>query len=365
MTPAVSFQPDWISPPGDTIRDALDHHCLSPRLLGDALGLSPHRLEALFSGQAEIDGKVAEGLSEVLGGSPDFWLTREANYRARCDKPPAGVSEPSFDSFLEDLPLRDMKAFGWLTEAGSKPTTVAVREFFEDTPGGWARSGSQISEAVRFRTSTAHATNPVSVAAWLRRGVLLARLLDCRPWNPAALSDAIPEIRALTRIKSPDTFFPRLVEICGESGVAVVFVRTPAGCRASGATHFDADRAIIQLSFRYRSDDHFWFTVFHEIGHLLLHPETPLFVEGRDYDGSQEESEANQFAADTLVPPNYWPEIEPIKRDFRALVRLSRTIGVSPGVVIGQMQNRGLIRHDQLNALKVRYDWEALSRITL
>jgi Zn-dependent peptidase ImmA (M78 family)/plasmid maintenance system antidote protein VapI len=363
MMSAANFDPDWVSPPGETIRDALAHIQLPRETLGEALGLTEKNLRALLLGELEIDGGIARGLSVTLGGSQGFWLSRETNYRVRLNAKRVTKTAPDFDSFLKALPLNDMKAFGWLTGLTAVPLAAAALQFFEDSPGDWGRSGAQMTEAVRFRTSNAHESNPVAVAAWLRQGVLQARALECELWAPAKLADALSKIRGLTRLKAPEVFFPKLVDICSACGVAVVFVRTPKGCRASGATHFDNQRAIIQLSFRHRSDDHFWFTVFHEIGHLLLHPETPLFMEGQDYEGTEEEAEANCFAAETLIPPEQAPSLASVKRDFKAIMRLARDIGVSPGVVVGQMQNQQLIRHDQFNFLKVRYDWDTLNRI--
>jgi hypothetical protein len=186
------------------------------------------------------------------------------------------------------------------------------------------------------------------------------------PWSPELLRAALPDIRALVRTKRPASFFPKLVEIGQACGVAIVFVRTPTGCRASGATHFETgDKAILQLSFRYRSDDHFWFTVFHEIGHLLLHPTSHLFVEGQDYEMTEEESEANRFAADILIPPEFEGDLRSVPRDYRAYARLAKRIGVSAGVLVGQMQNRGLLKHDQMNFLKERYDWADVASFTL
>jgi HTH-type transcriptional regulator / antitoxin HigA len=362
MMPSTDFNPDWVSPPGDTVRDALTYRGLSYENLSHVLGLTGESIRALLDGELVVDDAIAQCLSGVLGGSPDFWLAREANYRVRLCERPSRVA-PDFESFIKQLPLRDMKAFGWLAGLESLPVATAVRHFFEDIPGNWAISGAQIAEAVRFRTSTAHESNPAAVAAWLRQGVLQARSLDCAHWDPASLAESLPEIRALTRIKSPQIFFPKLIDLCRACGVAVVFVRTPNGCRASGATHFDSNIAIIQLSFRYRSDDHFWFTLFHEIGHLLLHPETPLFMEGQDYEGAEEESEANRFAADVLIPPELVGALGNVKHDFKAIMRFAHTIGVSPGVVVGQMQKRKLVRHNQFNFLKVRYDWETLGQI--
>lgn len=366
MTAMQGFSPDWLSPPGDTIRDALAYRSLPSDGLGEALGLSASATVHLLTGELEIDAGLAERLAAMLGGTQCFWLKREGLYRDRLGQAPAPHNIIDFAEFKAALPLKDMRNFGWLQDLVYDPEDKAIKAFFEDTPGGWIESGPALAAQVRFRTSSAHATNPAAVAAWLRQGVRAARRVPCAPWNPERLRALLPDIRALVRVKKPVSFFPKLVEIGQACGVAIVFVRTPTGCRASGATHFEADdKAILQLSFRYRSDDHFWFTVFHEIGHLLLHPTSPLFVEGQDYEMTEEESEANRFAADTLIPAGFDEDLKSIPRDFRAYARLAKRIGVSTGVLVGQMQNRGLLQHEQMNFLKERYDWDDVAAFTL
>lgn len=366
MSAVQGFEPDWISPPGDTIKDALACRRLPSDRLGSALGLSVACTDRLLMGELEIDSRLAEGLAGFLGGTTNFWLRREGLYRDRLDRVPERQATADFAAFKASLPLKDMRAFGWLREFADQSEDETIKGFFEDAPGAWIQSGPALAEQVRFRTSFAHKSNPAAVAAWLRQGVRAARRTSCALWDPQRLRAALPAIRALIRIKKPERFFPKLVEIGQSCGVAIVFVRTPTGCRASGATHFEsADKAILQLSFRYRSDDHFWFTVFHEIGHLLLHPTSPLFVEGQDYEITEEETEANRFSAHVLVPAEFEPELKTLPRDFRAYARLARRIGVSPGVLVGQMQNRGLLKHEQMNFLKERYDWADVAAFTL
>ena len=110
------------------------------------------------------------------------------------------------------------------------------------------------------------------------------------------------------------------------------------------------------LSFRHLSDDQFWFSVFHEIAHLLLHP-PKLFLDGFEMASSPEESEANRFAAETLVPPEHQTEMMALPLDGRAVMRFARKIGIAPGIVVGQLQHRDLFRRNQLNNLKRRYTW--------
>lgn len=366
MSAAGNFSPDWVSPPGATISDALASRDLTMDRLSRELGLTPSATDRLLTGDMEIDVRIAEGLANTLGASRQFWLTREFLYRERIEARTGSQASADFATFKSELPLKDMRSFGWLRDFTGMSEDQALQAFFEDTPGAWRQSGPGLADQVRFRTSFAHKSNPIAVAAWLRQGVRSARRLPCAPWSAEKLRSALPAMRALVRIKKPSEFFPKLVAIGQSCGVAIVFVRTPAGCRASGATHFEtADKAIIQLSFRYRADDHFWFTVFHEIGHLLLHPASPLFVEGDDYEITEEESEANDFASSLLVPAEFEDDLRAVRRDYRAFARLAKRIGVSPGVLVGQMQNRNILPHEAMNFLKERYDWADVAGFTL
>ena len=110
-------------------------------------------------------------------------------------------------------------------------------------------------------------------------------------------------IKALTWKKSPDIFIPKLRELCAECGVALVIVRAPTGCRASGATRFLSEsKALLLLSFRYLSDDHFWFTFFHEAGHLLLHGKKALFLEGANMVSTDQEEKPTSSRRIPLFP---------------------------------------------------------------
>ena len=81
------------------------------------------------------------------------------------------------------------------------------------------------------------------------------------------------------------------------------------GARASGASRWvSPSKAIIQLSLRYRWEDHFWFSFFHEGAHVYLHGKRQAFIDlptaredGGVADGELE-AEANRFAADILIP---------------------------------------------------------------
>jgi len=142
--------------------------------------------------------------------------------------------------------------------------------------------------------------------------------------------------------------------------VAIVFVPELPRTRASGATRWlTPEKALIQLSLRYKTDDHLWFTFFHEAGHIALHGKRVIFLEkatGRGKIGH--EQAANRFAEEILIP----------KRDFdrfvasgqfaeQAIAQFASDLGIAPGIVVGRLQHHGFLRYDQCNGMKRRFIW--------
>ena len=264
--------------------------------------------------------------------------------------------------WMAQLPVGDMIRFGWLRPVPrpSDELEACLRFFGIDSILGWYKAYATIQEAIAFRTSPTFDSKLGAVAAWLRQGELEGRSHECEPWNAAGFHASLPKLRALTRQKEPRVFVPRLRECCAKNGVAVSVVRAPTGCGASGATRFlSTNRALLLLSFRYLTDDHFWFTFFHECGHLLLHGQHELFLEGADTEFAAQEQEANEFAARTLIPVELQPALLALPPDWRQVIRFAKQVGVSPGIIVGQMQHHRRIRRNQLNSLKRRYSWQA------
>ena len=145
--------------------------------------------------------------------------------------------------------------------------------------------------------------------------------------------------------------------MCRVCGVALVIVKAPKGCKASGAARLlTPKKALIQLSFRYLSDDHFWFTLFHEVGHLLLH-KGDAFVDIEGQTGSQQETEANDYAANFLIPQEYVTRLKAARSDVKKILRLAQELKIAPGIVVGQMQHRGILARNRMNSLKRHFAW--------
>ena len=260
MFSTQEFHPDWASAPGETISDILRERSLSETKFAQQMGHTPEDAKDLLQGRATITLAVARRLERVLGASVEFWMSRDYQYRQDIARLHAANQE-----WLTELPIGDMIKFGWLGPVPHPTDEVAacLRFFGVPSIGAWRETYAGLHQMAAFRTSPSLDSRLASVAAWLRRGEIEAGKIECGTWNPRRFQESLPHIRSLTREKNPDRFIPELQKCCAESGVAVAIVRCPSGCRASGATRFlSRDKALLLLSFRYLTDDHFWFTSF-------------------------------------------------------------------------------------------------------
>ena len=360
MAETTEFRPDWISAPGDTIGDILEQSKIPQREFSRHIGKTAEETQDLLYGRGPITVEIAETLESVIGGSVTFWMARERRYREDLERLRDQAEGNGVSNWLDELPIKDMVRFGWLPSVqGTADRIAASLQFFgvANIPA-WKKAYRTALETAAFRTSPTFESQPGAVAAWLRQGEIKSGVITCKVWDAKKLRRAVEEIRYLTREKSPSVFVPEVQRRFADCGVAVVILRAPSGCRASGATYFVTDtKALLLLSFRHLSDDHFWFSLIHEAAHLILHKNTAIFLEGPNMESTKEEEEANQYAADTMIPPEFRSEMLKLPVNGRVVMRFAKRIGISPGVVVGQLQHLGRLERRQLNNLKRRYQW--------
>lgn len=365
MLNSDEFRPNWASAPGNTICDVLEERGIPLERFAAELQLSCDVANDLIGGGQPITQDIADGLERYLGATATFWLTRDSQYRQQLKRLAEQKSLEEAREWIAALPLKDMSRFGWITFPRDLEGKLAACLDYFSVPDlvAWRERYSNTLQLAAFRTSPTFEAEPAAVSAWFRRGELLGEAIACAPWNAERFRKTLVGLRALTKRKDPNHFLPALQKACAACGVAVVIVPTPSRCQASGATKFiRPDRALMLLSFRYRSDDHFWFTFFHEAGHLLLHGDTAVFLEEtrKDRTITDEEREANEFARDMLIAPALQPALRTLLTRKREIIRFAMEAGVSPGIVVGQLQHIGRVSFKRLNGYKRRYDWDKI-----
>lgn len=354
------FVPRWASPPGETICEALADRGMDAVGLLEALGIPEGKTTDLLDGTLPLTIRLAEGLANHIGGTAEFWMTRDCQYRD-------DIARLEADAWTQSLPLKEMVRLGWIERSRNwlEQMESCLAFFGVEDLQAWRLQYDTVVDSARFRTSPTFTQSEGAVAAWMRQGEIVAAESQLGPWSPSRFRHQLDDIRRLTWRKDPSMFLPRLGQLCAEAGVAVAVIPAPSGCPVSGVARFlDDSTALILLSARHLSDDHFWFTFFHEAGHLLLHDPSVVFVDDLDSQADNrahtvEETEANEFASNLLVDLETLADFAQGPLSYQAITNFAKNAGVAPGIVVGQLQHRhgDKVGFHQFNKVKRRYRW--------
>lgn len=358
------MQPNWVSPPGDTIIRLMTKREIDATELADALGLSLPDFESLIGGERRLTKDDAVILSDNLGSTPRFWLSRDKAYVVDVARLDDKSSTDPEATWLASMPASSMRKFGWVSKNTRTKNRLKheILAFFDcDTLQKWGQRYSSGVGAVAFRTSLSLPSDGMATLVWLRAGELAVAKQDMPRFNRSAFTNMLPSLKKLSAFKRPAVFLPRLVEACRSVGVSVTTARTPEGCRASGASWFNVKgNPVILLSFRHLAEDHFWFTFFHEAAHAILHGQSHIDGEGAEVmgiDNERREREANEFAQELLFPSELREELQERGLGPKSIMASARAAGVTAGIIVGQMEKAGAVRHGHLSFLKHRYRW--------
>lgn len=354
------YLPDYVSPPGETLAETLTTIGMSQVELAGRTGRAKKTINEIIKGKAPITPNIALELESVLGVPAGFWNSRESQYReylARKDE------QGRFENHLQWLdlfPIRDMVKLGWIK--GFKDKIQQLREvlrFFQiSSPDQWERYTKSYRDQVVFRKSNAFKSSMPAVVAWLRRGEVEAKGIDCSPYDQGGFKKALSTIRSLTA-HPPAIFLPEMTSLASKAGVAVVFVQELPKTRVSAATRWlSPTKAMIQLSLLYKRNDHFWFSYFHEAAHILLHGKRDIFINDQKESEGKKENEADAFAANFLIPPSAFLALTKFGRPSKEMVKdFSLELGIAPGIIVGRLQREGIIPWNFYNDLKVSFKW--------
>jgi HTH-type transcriptional regulator / antitoxin HigA len=332
-------------PPGEILKEELEERGWTQADLADITGKPVQAVNEIIAGKKAITPETALLFSDAFGTSPEFWLNLESAYRLDLVRQKKdGKSEVVRKARLYALaPIKELMRRGWIKRV--KPIDELEEEVL--TFLGLSDPGQRPAVAALFRKSPASLADSPALTSWVRKVEMDALKISCPPHDRSKLKRALPAIRAL----SAQAAGPRIVlqTLC-ELGVRVVLVPHLPQTRVDGAAFWlDNNSPVIALSLRLDRVDNFWFTLMHEIGHILEGPSP-----GKGYIDSnideepviKEEKRANAFARDQLIPENvlrsFIADTEPFFSQSKVLT-FARKLEVHPAIVVGRLQHEGLV----------------------
>jgi len=357
-TSRYAYEPDYAVPPGATLQETIRALGMTQKELAVRTGLTPKTVTGMINGKEPISHRTAVALQRVTGIPAQLWNNLETNYRARLARldDAARLEDAAVWLRKSSIPVQELIKRGVMKRTTDRIERVrAVLRFFGvGDPQAWERLW--LSPGAAFRKSPRFKAQPGPTATWLRLGELHAQEIECASYEADNFKAALERIRTLTTC-DPHKFQPEMIDLCAGAGVALVFVPEIKGCPTSGAAWWlTPDKALIELSLRYKQDDHFWFSFFHEAGHILYDRKKEVFIDDGAADDDRERR-ANVFAARFLTPRE-WEAALPTLRTRGAIVRFASGLGIAPGIVVGRLQKDGVLPwRTNLNSLKRRLRW--------
>ena len=350
------YEPDYVSPPGDTLIEILDARGMTQKELAARTGRTSKHVNEIVKGKAAITSETAIQLERALGIPASFWNNRQQRYGEYIARIRESEALRSRLQWARQFPYKKMSDLGWIECVSDKITRFRnlLGYFAVASPDAWKKHYEGRLQ-VNYRVSRTYRPDQYALAAWLRQGEIVGAKCDCAPYDSDLFKEVLSQIRDLTT-EPPSVFQPKVAELCASCGVVVAFVpELPK--TASGATRWlTQDKALLQLSLKYKTDDHLWFTFFHEAAHILQHHKRSIFIEGGKSTNSEERA-ADSFASDFLIPPQDFRRLIAHNLSCSCISGFADDIGVAPGIVVGRLQHDGYLKPSQCNNLKKGLRW--------
>ncbi len=328
-------QPDYAVAPGETLREVVESLGMTQKELALRTDLTEQSLVRIFKGNQPITYETANRLELVTGVPARFWNNLEAQYREQLAKIEERERLESDLQWLNTIPVTELVKRGAI--AACKDKALLLRETLSFYGVSSVHAWKTVWERseVAARRSSCFESRPGAASAWIRLGERKAQEIECASFNKAVFQQALEEIRQLTSEES-EVFEPAIRRLCTESGVALVLVPKMLEVPWNGATKWlSPHKAMILLNLRGKGEDRFWFSLFHEAGHVLHDNKKGLYI--ADESDDPVEARANEFAANFLIPERYNEQIRRLRSKVQVR-ELAQQLGISPGIVAGRYQ---------------------------
>jgi HTH-type transcriptional regulator/antitoxin HigA len=362
MTTSNQYASDLAIPPGEYLQEVIDDLGMSQTELAERMGRPVQAINEIIRGEKAVTPETAIQLGDVTGVPAHVWNGLEAEYRLILAQRRDRERLASETTLVGEFPYAQIAKLGFLKNTRNLVERVMeLRRFFGvaslynlETVDGYQPA---------FRQGKGGKASPYALIAWLRMAEVEAKAVECAAFKAGALRAALPEIRGFTR-EEPGAFLPKLRGLLAGCGVAFILLPHLPKTYAHGATFFLGDRAVLVMSIRGAWADVFWFGLFHEIGHILLHSKRQRFLEDGAADPAlqRQEDEANEFSREALIPGKHFQRFVE-GREFGAgsIQAFANEMGIAPGIVTGFLQHHRHVDYSY-HALRVKYQWSSQSR---
>ena len=347
MATITQYYPQTVSHPGTTLAEILAEKEMGAKEFAVRTGKPEKTISDVLHGRSGITPEMGILFEQVLKIPAHFWINRQRAYEEYLARVEYQKTIEEGVEWSKTFPYAKMASLGWVTPTIKKEEKVInLFDYFEvsNTKGYYDFYHNQ-KLLVNFRISLKENENAGAIAAWLRQGEIQADVLNIPEFDKKKLTEILSKLKAVM-VSQPEDFFAQIQALCSCAGVKVVHTPCLPKAPIHGSTRWLNDVPLVQLSGRYKRNDIFWFTFFHEIGHILLHGKKYISIENIEYDGENQiyESEADTFSADLLLSKEQEREIiSNHTLTITDVIRYAKKFQTHPAIIIGRLQHLKLV----------------------
>lgn len=343
----------WVSPmaihPGNFLAEILEEYSLSQAELSERIGISKKVINEIVKGKNAVTSATAYKLSKVFPLTPDYWINLQKSYEAdnaRIEEQSRLKKEsedflPHFkETYREICLIGCLPSFNWVLKNFIRITAELQKFFGFDSLEYVARDTKQFA----FRKYERGNINPYTLAAWLRLGKIKAQKMNVAAFDENKLKGTLEDIRKLS-LKKPEEYLPEIEKTLASCGVVVAYAPKMKNTHVQGACSWiTKDKVLLMLNTTKKDEGKFWFNLFHEIGHILLHGKKEVFVDMDCTATTEIEKEADNFAEKWLIP-DFKNKKDKIIASIsaqgleKAIKEVAEQEGISTAILAGRLTN--------------------------
>jgi addiction module HigA family antidote len=346
---ANQFIPSIVFHPAETLREKLAEMGMSIKEFALRTAKPEKTIIAVLNEESSLTPEMAVLFENVTKISAGFWINKQARYNEYIARKKQEEALNSSLAWAKEFPYAEMAKNNWVppTRNIEEKTQHLLSFFGVASHIGWENLYMQSELKVAAYTSLKHTHEAHSISAWLRQGELQANKVKVPQYDIKRLKENIPAMRKLM-VEQPHDFFIQLQKLCLDAGVILLFTPKLPKVPLSGSTRWINDTPLIQLTARYGQNDRFWFTFFHEVGHIILHGKKYISLENVDFAAAdaQKEHEAHDFAVKLTFSKEQEQKLlseHPSSINAGDISKYAKEFDTHPAMIIGRLQYLQLI----------------------
>lgn len=347
MSQINQYTPDVVFHPAATLNEKLEEMGMSRKEFALRTGKPEKTIIAVLKEESSVTPEMAILFEKVTQIPARFWIDKQARYNEYNARVKHIDVIGEAEQWAHEFPYAEMAKLNWVPPArNAKDKAVILMNYFGvASHNAWGKLYLESELKVAAYTSLKQSHQPHAISAWLRQGEIQARQIEVSEFDVKKLKSTIPAMRKLM-VEQPADFFRQLQSFCLQAGVVLLYTPKLPKVPLSGSTRWLNNTPLIQLTARYNRNDSFWFTFFHELGHIILHGKKFISLENVDFAAADptKEEEAHRFAVAytfTIEQEKELLQNKPITE--QDIIDYAEKFDTHPAMIIGRLQHDGII----------------------